>query len=332
MIHATITPLFLSGLWVLFDWFEPVKPSWMPPRASDAAGDVDQVFNLIFWMSAFFYVLIVVVAIAFAIRYRQSRARPRAQDAPTHNTTLELTWSILPLILVVVLFGWSTKVWLKLTHPKVGEDAQHVQVTGRKWAWWFDHEGGHGSNELHIVAGRTVELVMSSEDVLHSLYLPAFRVKQDLVPGRYTRMYLTATEPGTYPIKCAEFCGTNHSQMASNVVVHPDQAAYDDWIAGQDTSSMPLPALGRRIYETRACMGCHSDDGSRRVGPSFKGIWGHTVELEGGGTATVDEGYIRESIVEPRAKIVAGYPPAMPPTPLEDREIIGIIEYIKSLQ
>jgi cytochrome c oxidase subunit 2 len=145
-------------------------------------------------------------------------------------------------------------------------------------------------------------------------------------------MYFTPTEAGTYVIYCAEFCGTNHSQMRSQVVVHPNQGAYDEWVAGQDTSAMPLATLGRRIYDTRGCTGCHSDDGSRRVGPSFKGLWGRTEALEGGGSVTVDENYVRESIVEPRAKVAAGYPPAMPPTPLTDREILGFIEYLKSLR
>lgn len=331
MIHGKLIPLFSSGLLALLDWFEPFTPRFMPPRASSVAPQVDFIFNLIFWICAFFYVLIVVAAVAFAIRFRSTKWRPRAHAAPLHNTRLELAWSIIPLLLVVMLFGLSTRVWLHMTQPRV-EPALRVQVTARKWAWWFDHDGGKGANELHVVAGEQVELVMGSEDVLHSLYVPAFRIKQDVVPGRYTHMYFTATEAGTYPVYCAEFCGTNHSLMRANVVVHPTRAAYDEWAHGDDTANLPLPEVGRRVFEARGCIGCHSLDGTRRVGPSFKGAWGRSEPLEGGGTATVDENYIRESIINPRAKVVAGYPPAMPPTPLEERELQGIIEFIRGLQ
>jgi len=331
VIPAKILTILVAGLGALVDFFDPVKPRWMPPRASSVAGDVDFVFDTIFWICTIFYGLIVVLSVVFAVFFKNARWRPRAHDAPLHNTPLEIAWSIIPLALVVMIFGLSTKVWLDMTQPPKGREERRVQVTARKWAWWFEHEGGKGSNDLHVVKGEPVELVMGSDDVLHSLFVPAFRIKQDVVPGRYTKMHFTATEPGTYPIYCAEFCGTNHSLMRANVVVHPDRAAYDEWARGQDTAAMPLPDLGRHVYETRGCMGCHSTDGTRRVGPSLKGIWGHAASLEGGGSATVDENYIRESILEPRAKIVAGFPPAMPPTPLEERELQGIIEFIKSL-
>jgi cytochrome c oxidase subunit 2 len=331
VIQAKILPLFVSGLWTFLDWFDPTKPRWLPPRASSVAGDVDLVFDLIFWICAFFYVLIVVLAITFAVRFRHTNWRPRAHAAPLHNTPLEIAWSVIPLVLVVMIFGLSTKVWLDMTQPAAGRDSRRVQVTARKWSWWFDHEGGKGSNDLHVVADEQIELVMAADDVLHSLYVPAFRIKQDVVPGRYTKMYFRATRPGTYPIYCAEFCGTDHSLMLANVVVHPNRAAYDEWARGQDTSAMPLPELGRQIYDTRGCAGCHSTDGTRRVGPSLRRTWGTTENIEGGGTAPVDENYIRESILEPRAKIVAGYPPTMPPMPLTERELQGVIEFIKSL-
>jgi cytochrome c oxidase subunit 2 len=219
-----------------------------------------------------------------------------------------------------------------MVEAEPGAAPQRVQVTGRKWSWWFDHQGGKGSKELHVVIGKPVELVLAATDVIHSLYVPEFRIKQDAVPGRFTRMVFTPTLAGTYPILCTEYCGTNHSTMSSVVVVHPDQASFDAWAVEGKGSDETLVEVGVRVFGEKGCSACHSVDGTAGVGPSLKGIWGKEEKLVGGGTVRVDENYIRESIVKPGAKISAGYEDMMPPIPLDDREIQGIVAYIQSLK
>jgi cytochrome c oxidase subunit 2 len=307
-------------------------PGYMPERASSVADGVDRVFGLLFWVSAFFLVLIVVLTVVFVIRYRATATRTAPEPSPDHSTRMELVWLGVPLALVLVFFAFSTKVYLEMLDNPEGKDAQRVQVTGKKWSWWFDHDGGKGSKELHLVAGRTVVLTLASTDVIHSFYVPEFRVKMDAVPGRFNRLVITPTKAGTYPVLCTEYCGTNHSTMTSVAVVHPDQAAYEAWVKEGQGKEETLLQVGVRVFEEKGCSACHSVDGSAGIGPSLKGLWGREEKLVGGGTAKVDENYLRESIVKPGAKVVAGYDDMMPPTPLEEREIQGIIAYVQSLK
>ncbi len=309
-----------------------VGPGYMPERASSVADGVDRVFGLLFWVSAFFLVLIVVLTIVFVIRYRATATRTAPEPSPDHSTRMELVWLGVPLVLVLVFFAFSTKVYLEMLDNPEGNDAQRVQVTAKKWSWWFDHDGGKGSKELHLVAGRTVVLTLASVDVVHSFYVPEFRLKLDAVPGRFNKLVVTPTKAGTYPVLCAEYCGTNHSTMTSVAVVHPDQASYDAWVKEGQGKEETLLQVGVRVFEEKGCSACHSVDGSAGIGPSLKGIWGREEKLVGGGTAKVDENYLRESIVKPGAKVVAGYDDMMPPTPLEEREIQGIIAYVQSLK
>jgi cytochrome c oxidase subunit 2 len=306
---------------------------WLPPRASSAAAGVDFVFALIFWISAFFLILVVGLTIAFVVKYR-ARRWSAVQESPGHSTALELAWTIIPTILILVIFGSSTSAYLKLTEPPEGADLQEIRVTARKWSWVFDYPDGTNLNDLHVIVDQPVVLTMGSEDVLHSFYVPAFRLKQDVVPGRYVKTWFTATEPGTYPLYCAEYCGENHSMMVTNVVVHKDHASYEK---GRDLDAqfqgMPLLEVGEHVHLKRGCVACHSLDGTRGVGPSFTGLWGRTESLSAGGTSViVDENYIRESIIDPHEKIVAGFQPVMPPTVMSEREVLGAIELIKSLK
>ncbi len=305
---------------------------YMPERASSVAPGVDRVFAFIFWLSAFFLALIVALTVVFVWRYRARASRTAPEPSPDHDTRLELVWSGIPLALVLVIFGASTKVYFHMTSPQPGGDPLTVQVTARRWAWRFDHPGGKGGNELHLVAGRPAELVLASTDVVHSLYVPQFRLKQDAVPGRYTRMSFTPTLAGSFPVLCAEYCGTNHSKMEATVVVHPDQASWDAWAREGAAAGESLVALGQRVFNDQGCSGCHSVDGSPGVGPSLKGIWGRAEKLQGGATAVVDENYVRESVLAPGAKIVAGYENVMPPIPVEERDLLGLIAYLQSLK
>ena len=307
-------------------------PGYLPERASSVAESVDHVFGFIFWVSLFFLVLIVALTVLFVVRYRARPGRTAADPSPDHSTRLELLWTGIPLVLVLVMFGWSTRVWLGMSSHDPGPSPHRVQVTARKWSWWFDHPGGRGSNELHLVAGRPTELVLGAVDVIHSLYVPEFRLKQDAVPGRYTRLVFTPTRPGTYPVLCAEYCGTNHSLMSAAAVVHPDQASFDAWASQGGTGDLPLPALGEKLFAEKGCSACHTVDGSPGVGPTLKAVWGRTESLAAGPAVKVDENYLRESIVAPGAKVVAGFDDVMPPMPLEEREIQALIAYIQSLR
>ena len=305
---------------------------FMPERASSVAASVDHVFAFIFWVSAFFLALIVVLTAAFVWRYRMRASRPAPEASPDHDTRLELVWSGIPLALVIVMFVVSTKVYLDMSSHAPGADSLKVQVTGRKWSWRFDHPGGKGGNELHLVAGRPAELVLASNDVIHSLYVPEFRLKQDAVPGRYTKMIFTPTLAGTFPILCAEYCGTNHSKMEAAVVVHPDQASFDAWAREGVAPAESLVDVGRRVFNDAGCVNCHSLDGEAGVGPTVKGLWGKKEKLQGGATVVVDENYVRESVLQPSAKVVEGFDDVMPPTPLEERDLLGVIAYLQSLK
>ncbi len=310
----------------------PGALGFMPERASSVAPGVDGVFALLFWMSAFFFVAILVLTILFVVRYRQRASRPDPEPSPSHSTRLELLWSGIPLVLVLIVFAASTKAWIQMTEGTGGGDPLEVKVTARRWSWWFDHPGGKGANELHLVSGRPVELVMASTDVLHSLYVPEFRLKQDVVPGRFTKMAFTPTVAGTFPILCAEYCGTDHSGMSAKVVVHADQASFERWAREGVAPPTTLVELGRHIVNAKGCAGCHSVDGTRRVGPSFKDLWGRSEPLADGSAAKVDEEYVRESILKPDARITAGFANVMPPVPLDEKELQAVIAYLQSLK
>lgn len=306
---------------------------WMPPASSTIAGQVDWLFYLILYISIFFFVLVVGGAIFFTLKYRRrGAAKPLSQV--DHNLKLELAWTIVPLIIVAVLFVYGFNIFMKMNiAPK---DALEIKVTGQRWMWTFDYpEGVNSVNELVVPAGRPVKLLMSSTDVIHSFFVPDFRIKMDVLPNRYSVVWFEAPDPGEHNIFCTEYCGKGHSEMLARVKVVGTRE-YALWI---EQSSGPgegvsLEDYGASLYKSRRCVTCHSTDGSLNVGPSFKGIFGESTGLQGGGTAKVDENYIRESILDPQAKVVAGYQPVMPTYQglLKDRDIDAIVAYIKSLR
>lgn len=305
---------------------------WMPPPASTTAGEVDALFNFILWLSAFFFALIVGLMVLFVVRYHRRRvAQPEA--SPSHNTALELTWTIIPLLLVVVIFGWGFKVFLDIN--TVPADAYEVQVTGQKWKWLFTYPNGHVDDNLHVPINRPVRLVMTSEDVIHSFFVPAFRVKRDVVPGRFSKLWFEANRAGQYDIFCAEYCGSGHSDMLAKVVVHPE-GGFEKWLSEEANvlATLPPAEAGARLYKIQGCAQCHSVDGAAGIGPSFKDLFGKPVPLVGGRTVNADENYLRESILEPQATVVAGFQPVMPTFKgrLKDAEITALIAYIKSLE
>ncbi|MFO0585398.1 MAG: cytochrome c oxidase subunit II [Anaeromyxobacter sp.] len=307
-------------------------PGYLPARASTAAGAVDSVFLFIFWVSAFFLALILLLTVLFVVKYRKRPGREAPEASPSHSTKLELFWSVIPLALVMAMFVMSARAYVTMTQPEGStKGALKVGVTAKKWSWWFDHPEGKGAPDLHLVVNRPAELVLSSMDVIHSLYVAEFRLKQDAVPGRFTRMIFTPTVAGTYPILCTEFCGTDHSRMLSQVVVHPTQASYDAWAKEGMGPDVNVVEAGKKVFLQRGCVACHSTDGSRKVGPTVKGLYGHDVPLADGTTVKADDEYIRESLQKPGAKVVAGFPNVMPPAVLPDADLKALIAYLESL-
>jgi cytochrome c oxidase subunit 2 len=305
---------------------------WMPVAASTGAPAVDRLFHFILWLSVFFFVLIVGLMVLFVVRYRRRAGRTAPDASPAHNTALEVTWTVIPLILVMVIFAWGFKVFMDMSTPP--GNAYEVLVTGQKWKWLFTYPNGHVDESLHVPVDTPVRLVMTSEDVIHSFYVPAFRMKKDVVPGRYTKAWFRATKVGEFQVYCAEYCGTSHSDMLSMVVVH-EPGGFEQWLerAADFLNKLPPAEAGAKLVAQRVCAQCHSVDGRGGIGPTLKGVFGHQVQLLSGAPVVADEDYIRESILEPQARVVAGYQPVMPTYKgrLKDAEITAIIEYLKVL-
>jgi cytochrome c oxidase subunit 2 len=305
---------------------------WLPRQSSTTAPQVDSVFYAVTWISIFFFVLVTVVLAYFVWKYR---ARPghEAAPSPSHNTPLEVTWTVLPLFIVIWIFWEGFTVFVDLATPPA--NAYEVTLSAQKWNWLFTYTTGYTDTDLHVPPGEPIRVVGTSVDVIHSFFVPEFRVKQDMVPGRYDQAWFQADLPGEYRIFCAEYCGKDHSAMTARVIVHPDRADFERWLAdASDFIAKRLAEGGEKLYNQRGCKQCHSIDGTPGTGPSFKGIWGHDQPLQGGGVARVDENYVRQSIVDPHSQIVAGYEAVMPSFQgrLKDREITALIEFIKTLQ
>lgn len=316
---------------------------WLPPSCSTAAEGVDWLFYFLLYVSAFFFVLIVTLMVVFVVRFRR---RPGVDPgpSPSHNNALELFWTAIPVVIVVFIFYTGFVSYLDMrTSPR---NAYEVQVVAKKWSWEFVYKNGVRHNELHVPVGEPVRLVMQSQDVIHSLFVPNFRIKADLVPGRYTSTWFQATAPGEHGLYCAEYCGAapeplasgqwpGHFAMTSKVVVH-EPGGFEAWLENEANVVKRLPPVeaGKYLYERRGCYQCHSIDGSRGTGPSFKGLWGEEQRFTNASPQVVDEQYVRESILDPRAKIVEGFQPIMPSYQgsLKDDEIGAIIEFIKSLK
>lgn len=304
---------------------------WFPPQASTTAADIDWVYYFVYWISVFFTLLIIGAGLWFMYRYRSAKTAPAA--AAAHNTALEVTWTVVPGILCVFIFYFGLTGYMD-THT-APDDSYVVNVTGIKWAWSFTYPDGTVSDTLHVPVNRPVRLVMSSEDVIHSMFIPAFRVKQDVVPGRYSELWFEANQTGEFQIFCTEYCGTKHSEMLSKAIVHED-GDFTKWLAdaGNIHEHMSPVEAGELLTKQRGCLQCHSLDGSAGTGPSWKGIWGRSEKLADGSAVTVDENYVRTSILQPQAQVVAGYGPVMPTFQgkLKDRDITAIIEYFKTLK
>jgi len=286
-----------------------------PEQASTMAARVDNLYFFMVATSGFFAVLVTLLVIAFAIRFR--RRSPDGVGEPIHGSlALELIWTGIPFVLAMVMFVWGASVYFALA--RMPDEALDIYAVGKQWMWKFQHrEGQREINELHVPVNTPVRVILTSEDVLHDLYFPSFRTKIDAIPGRYTQLWFNATDVGTYHIFCAEYCGTRHSGMIGRVVVMP-QNEYEAWLGGGATEGT-LAQRGEKLFSQFACITCHRADSQGR-GPLLNGVFGHAVSLASGNTVIADAAYVRESILNPTAKVVAGFAPIMPGQPYPQQQ------------
>ncbi len=299
-----------------------------PERASTMAGRVDALYFFLIGVSAFFIVLIASLIVYFAYRYRR-RSRGEVGHRVTGGFALEVMWTAIPVMLTMVMFFWGASVYFSMGAPPA--DTIDIYVVGKQWMFKFQHLGGQREiDELHVPTGRAVKLTMTSEDVIHDLYVPAFRIKADIIPGRYTTIWFTPTRPGTYHFFCAQYCGTKHSGMIGQVVVM-EPADFQAWLAG-GSGEGSLASAGEKLFQDLGCITCHRPDGQGR-GPTLEGLFGHQVQLTSGQVVTADEAYLRTCILTPGGTGVAGYQPIMPSFQgvVSEEQLLQLIEYIKSL-
>ena len=313
---------------------------------SSTTGVVDSVFLLIIGISLFFLVLITFLMIFFIIKYNKKRHK---KATSIHgNTTLEIIWTVVPTIIVLFMFyfGWKGFNFIRT----VPENSMTVSVTARMWSWLFEYENGVQTDTLYVPANKPVKLLLQSQDVIHSFFIPAFRIKEDAVPGLETYLWFEADEPGSYDVLCAEYCGLRHSYMYTKVVALP-RAEFDTWysemkkeveesltqvdVEGEEGEIKPVFA-GKYLIRTKGCMACHSSDGSKMIGPTFQGIFGkrQMVVIDGEETEVViDDEYLRRSILQPNLEVVKGYNALMPAQggQISEQELVAIIQYLKEL-
>jgi len=304
--------------------------------ASRTALQIDAVFLFIAAVSLFFFFFVEGLLIYFAIRYRRKKAsEDRATSNVTSNLVLEVVWVLIPSLVVLAFFVYGYVVYRDVTTQPPG--SSDINVVAQQFFFEFKYPDGRTeAGQLHVPRGKPVKLIMTSRDVIHGFFLPDFRLKQDILPGQFTYLYLQPDKEGSYDIYCTQYCGVGHSTMRAKLVVMPPEE-YAKWEAAAVKAAravLPLSEKGKALIEKSGCLGCHSTDGTAKIGPSFKGLYGRGVHLEGGREVTADEGYIRESIYDPGAKIVKGFPNVMPTFKgrLSDDDVAAIIAYLKTLK
>lgn len=275
------------------------------------APQVDAVYTFLLLVSAVFTLGIAVAILYLAIKYRKGSKADRRPGNGAHTWVLEATWIVVPFILTMIMFFWGARIYLEMARAPTG--AMEINCVAKQWMWKFHHPSGNQEiNDLHVPVDQAIKVNLISEDVIHSFFVPAFRVKQDVLPGRYTSIWFKPTKPGRYHLFCAEYCGAKHSEMIGSVYVM-EQRQYQEWLdGGGGTGQATASAGGKQLFEQLRCHTCHLGGGMLGRGPALEGIFGKLVPLQSGGTVTADENYLRESILRPAAKVVAGYQPIMP--------------------
>ena len=303
-----------------------------PERASSVAGGVDALFILLVVVAVFFSTLIGVAIFYFSFRYRR-RPGNEVGQLVEGSQPLEIAWTVIPFLIAMVLFAWGAKLYV--TMRQAPSDALDIYVVGKQWMWKIQHADGRREfNELHVPVNRDVELTMISEDVIHDFFVPAFRVKMDVLPGRYTTLWFRPTKTGRYHLFCSQYCGTNHSLMGGWVYVM-EPSEYQAWLSGGSNSESP-EQTGQRLFTTLACVSCHGDPSESGAGPrapSLRGVYGSSVKLSDGRTVTADDQYLRQHILDPGATVVAGYDNIMPTFQgvVSEDQLLQLLAYIKSL-
>lgn len=302
--------------------------SYMPFQGTEIAQRVDSLYGFLLIASLISFLMLIGGMMYFAVKYKR-RTENDATPNITHNNVLEFAWSFIPFLIFMLVFVWGFLIHKDMRQAPEG--AFEIQVTGYQWGWQFDYKSGVRTNtEFAVPVGKPVKLVMTSTDVLHSFYVPAFRIKQDVIPGAYTSLWFDAKNPGDYRVFCAEFCGTSHSEMLAVLKVLPEDE-FEQWLLEKSkVKDLPLAERGRILVEEGTCVACHSMDDQRKIGPGFAGLWGSQREFVDGTTAVADENYIRESMLFPSKKIVKGYADQMNVQNLDDEQIQAVIEYFKT--
>lgn len=297
------------------------------PQASNTAGNVDAVFYRILWIEISLLVIVTSVLVLFVVKYN-SRKKTVPENI-SGSVLLEIIWTVIPTLIVLVMFYIGLVSFDSIR--AVPKTVMDIRVTGRQWSWLFTYENNRQSSDLRVPVGKAVKLLLTSDDVLHSFYIPAFRIKEDCVPKMETYLSFTPDEIGTYDIFCTEFCGLGHSGMVSKVIVMNDKD-FDSWYAAVPSATK---IDGKKVLEEKGCLGCHTTDGSKKIGPTFKGLYDSQVTVLTNGderNVKADEDYLRKSIREPKADVVKGYPDIMPAMPVKPEELDAIVEYMETLK
>ena len=309
--------------------FWPKRFPLFPEKASAIAGEVDALFLFALGIAVFFSLLIAFLVVYLGVRYRR-RDDDDVGQPEKGALWLEIVWSLIPLSILLFMFAWGAKIFFDIRKPPTGAIEYHV--TGKQWMWKFQHpEGAREINELHVPVGRDIKLIMTSEDVIHSFYVPAFRTKMDVVPGRYTYYWFRAEKTGTYRLFCAEYCGAEHSLMRGSIIVMTP-AEYENWLATRGQVGGAGPKTGEELFTLHTCDTCHRDDSAVQA-PILTGLFGREESFTDGSAAVVDENYLRESILNPAAKVVTGYNAIMPTYQgrISEEDLVQLILYVKSL-
>jgi len=305
--------------------------SFMPPKATNIADQVDNLYSFLLWSSLVSCIILIGGMIYFVVKYKRRTDNDKTPYI-SHNTFLEFLWSFIPLVFFLGFFAWGW--WVYHEMRQMPENSLEVHVFGRQWSWEFVYKSGKSSgNEFVVPVNTPVKLIMTSRDVLHSFYIPSMRIKQDVIPGQYTTLSFNSNKLGDFQVFCAEYCGTTHSGMLAKMRV-VTQADYEKWIQ-ENEEGMTLAQKGQKYYTDKGCVACHSVDGTPKVGPTWKGAFGKERELADGSKAMSDENYLRESILNPNAKVVKGFPAGQMPTyqgQLNEDQVNALIEFIKSLK
>ena len=317
-----------------------VAAFWLPHGESTFSPQVQFLWNFWYWISVFFTVLIVGLMVFFVVRYRHTKDRTIAEPSPSHNNPLEITWTVIPLIIVMVIFALGFTEYMNMDSPPA--NSYNIHVIAQKWSWTFVYENGAVSNTLYLPVDKPVKLNMTSKDVLHGFWIPDLSIQRDVVPGRVMTTWVEATKPGTYWLQCAEYCGDGHSEMRAHVVVEPYPKFQHQIIAAanifeQDGKPLPLSTVGQKLYTTLGCLGCHSVDGSKGVGPTWKNLAGSQEVLANGKKAAVDYAFLKTMITHPGRVLIKGFPAGVMPsygsrfTGKNVNNLYAVVWYINSL-